>query len=215
MDHIADIIRSHDHKNDQADEKVDQFLSRSARSKCRSRPALLSTERLGRTGERQRSRFGFGEPGAAAVPVAEHDHGRACSTTAEFGSESSPTAEPAVHDPGSDESDEVATDEVATEPDYSFKDEHSIKVAKFLKEWRAVDKKITKFSFAPALTDAAHQLKDKMLRTSLLALAHTAVQQLATTLEGGIQAEKLTMCVKEPVVEVFAYPGHHEQGINR
>ena len=187
----------------QADEHADQFLSLSARSKCRARPSMLSTSVLGLTGK------------TGAVPVSERDRNRACSTTAEFGSESSPTAEPAAHDPGSDESDEVATDEVATEPDYSFKDELSIKVAKFLKEWRAVDKKITKFSFNPVLTDAAHQLKDKMLRTSLLALAHTAVQQLATTLEGGIQAEKLTLCVKEPVVEVFAYPGHHEQGINR
>ena len=90
-----------------------------------------------------------------------------------------------------------------------------IKIADFIKEWRKCGKDVKEFSFDPGLSEKGHQSKDKALRTSLLALVAGAISQLATTLDANIQAGNVTRSVVKPAVEVFAYPGHHEQKANR
>ena len=90
-----------------------------------------------------------------------------------------------------------------------------IKIADFIKEWRKCGKDVKEFSFDPGLSEKGHQSKDKALRTSLLALVVSALSQVATTLDGNIQADKVTKGVLKPVVGVYAYPGHHEQKANR
>ena len=119
-------------------------------------------------------------------------------------------AEPAADAPGGD-----VSVEVATEKDYSFQDEHVIPIDEFVNEWRGCGKAVKEFSFDPGLSEKGHQSKDKALRTSLLALVVSALSLVATTLDGNIQAGKVTRCVVKPAVEVFAYPGHHEQKANR
>ena len=119
-------------------------------------------------------------------------------------------AEPAADAPGGD-----VPVEVATEKDYSFQDEHVIPIDKFVNEWRGCDKAVKEVSFDPDLSEKGRQSKDKALRTSLLALVVSALSQVASTLDGNIQADKVTKGVLKPVVGVYAYPGHHEQKANR
>ena len=110
---------------------------------------------------------------------------------------------------------EEITVEVATEPDYSFQDERMIPIDMFLKEWEIADNKVKEFAFDKDLPEEGAKTKENSLRNSLYAMAMAALTQVTTVLDECIQGDKVTKSGKEPVVEVYAYPGHHEQRANR
>ena len=90
-----------------------------------------------------------------------------------------------------------------------------IPIDKFLKDWEIADNKVKEFAFDKDLPEERAKAKEKQLRNSLYALAMAALTQVTTVLDDFIQGDKVTKSVKDPVVEVYAYPGHHELRANR
>ena len=90
-----------------------------------------------------------------------------------------------------------------------------IPIDKFLKEWEIADNKVKEFAFDKDLPEERAKAKEKSLKNSLYALVMAALTQVTTVLDENIQGDKVTKSVKDPVVEVYAYPGHHEQRANR